>query len=88
MNNGIQKDPYSLQYMKGDDIIDGIMSFGQGTLLAKFHLESAYCFVPVHPHDRYLLEMQWRGKHFIDMGLPFGLCSALYIFSSVADLAE
>ena len=32
--------------------------------------------------------MQWQGNYFVDMALPFGLRSAPYIFSSVADLAE
>ena len=74
--------------MKVDDIIDGIMSLGRGTLLAKFDVESAYRIIPVHHNDRYLLGMQWQGNYFVDMVLPFGLRSAPYIFSSVADLAE
>ena len=28
VNDGIQKDPFTVQYMKVDDIIDGIMSLG------------------------------------------------------------
>ena len=38
--------------------------------------------------DCYLFGMQWQGNHFVDMALPFGLHSAPYIFSSVADLVE
>ena len=64
------------------------MSFGQGTLLANFDVKSAYWNIPVHPEDRYLLGMKWQGNYFIDMGLPFGLRSAPFIFSSVADLLE
>ena len=74
--------------MKVDDIIDRIMSLGRGTLLAKFDVESAHRITPVHPNDRYLLGMQWQDNYFVDMVLPFGLRSAPYIFSSVADLAE
>ena len=74
--------------MKVDDIIDGIMSLGRGTLLAKFDVESAYRIIPIHPNDRYLLGMQWQGNYFVDMALPFGLRSAPYIISSVADLVE
>ena len=81
VNDGIRKDPITVQYMKVDDIIDGIMSLGRGTLLAKFDVESAYRIIPVHPNDRYLLGMQWQGNYFVDMALPFGL-------RSVADLAE
>ena len=53
--------------MKMDDIIDGIMSLGQGTFLAKFDVESAYRIIPVHPNDLYLLGMQWQGDYFVDM---------------------
>ena len=56
--------------------------------MAKFDIESAYRIVPVHLDDRFLLGTQWRGNFFIDLALPFGLRSALYIFSAVADLLE
>ena len=74
--------------MKIGNIIDGVMLLGRGTLLAKFHVESAYRIIPTHPDDRYLFGMQWLGSHFVDMALPFGLRSAPYIFSSVVDLVE
>ena len=88
VNDGIRKDPFTVQYMKLDDIIDGIMSLGWGNLLAKFNVGSAYRVIPVHRNGRYLLGMQWEGNYFVDMALTFGLRSAPYIFSSVADLAE
>ena len=58
----LEKDPFMVQYIKVDDIIDRIMSLGRGTLLAKFDLESAYRITPEHPNDRYLLGMQWQGN--------------------------
>lgn len=88
VNDGIRKNPFTVQYMKVDDIIDGIMSLGRGTLLAKFDVENAYRIIPIHPNDRYPFGMQWQGNHFVDMALPFGLRSGPYIFSSVADLVE
>ena len=86
VNDGIPKEPFSLQYMKVDNIISGIMSYGQGTLMTKFDAESAYRNVPVHSDDRYLLGMKWRGNYFIALTLPFGL--HLHIFSSTEDLLE
>jgi len=74
--------------MKVDDVISGIMSLGRDTLLSKFDVESAYRTISVHPEDRYLLGMKWQGNYFIGMALPFGLCSAPFIFASVADLLE
>ena len=70
------------------DDIDWIMSLGRGTLLAKFDVESAYHIIPVHPNDLDLLGMQWQGNYLMDITLPFGLPSAPYVFSSVADLVE
>jgi len=55
-----------VQYIKVDDVINGIMSFGRGTLLAKFDVECTYHNVPAHSDDHYLLGMKWRGKYFID----------------------
>ena len=72
--------------MKVDNVINGIMSLGRGSLLAKFHVESAYRNVPVYSDDLYLLGMKWWGKYFVDLALPFSLRSAPCIFSSIADL--
>lgn len=57
-------------------------------LISHFHVVTAYRIVPLHRHHHYLLGMQWRGKYFNDLGLPFGLPSAQYILYSVANLAE
>ena len=32
--------------------------------------------------------MKWRSKFYVDLALPFGLCSAPYIFNCVAELVE
>ena len=52
--------------------------------MAKFDLKSAYRQVPVHPDDRWLLDMEWRGQLFVDTALPFGLRWAPAIFNAVA----
>ena len=88
VNDRIRKDPFTVQYTKVDDTIDGIMSLGRGTLLTKFDVKSAYRIIPVHPNDLYLLGMQWQGNYFVDITLPFGLPSETYVFSSVVDLVE
>ena len=68
--------------------IEGIIAQGRRTLMAKFDVASAYRNVAIHPNDRPLLGMQWRGKYFFDLVLPFGLHSVPFIFTSVADLVE
>ena len=49
----LEKDPFMVQYIKVDDIIDRIMSLGRDTLLAKFEVESAYRITPIHLNDCY-----------------------------------
>ena len=73
VNNGIPKPPFTVQYVSVDTLIDGIMSLGRGTLMAKFDVASEYRNVAIHPDDRPLLGMQWCGQYFVDLLLPFGL---------------
>ena len=84
INDGISKEPFSLYFVKVDDVIGGIMSYGLGTLRTKVDVESAYPNVPAHSDDSYLLGMKWQGNYFIDLALPFSLLSAPFILSSIA----
>ena len=61
---------------------------GRGTLMAKMDIKEAYRMVPVHPEDRLLLGMKWKGQTYVDKTLPFGLRSAPSIFTAVADGIE
>ena len=74
-----------LHYSSLDDAVAIIKCLGQGCLLAKLDLQSAYRVIPVHPDDRELLAVNWKNNVFLDAVLPFGLCSAPKIFSAVAD---
>lgn len=88
VNDGIDPDEFSLQYITVDQIIRMISKYGSGALIAKFDVEAAYCNIAVHPSDRYLLGFKWRNHYYVDLALPFGLRSAPYVFNSVADLVE
>lgn len=88
VNDGIQKELCSLQYVKVDEVVDTILKLGPGTELAKIDIQNAYRIVPVHPDDRPLLGMKWQGKLYVDTTLPFGLRSAPKIFNAVADAAQ
>ena len=54
-------------------------------LLAKLDIESAYWIIPVHPDDRPLLGMVWKGSLYVDTALPFGLRSSPKLFNALAD---
>lgn len=88
VNDGIDPDKFTMQYITVDQIIRMISSYGLGALIAKFDVEAAYRNIAVHPSDRYLLGMRWRKHYYVDLALPFGLRSAPYIFNSVADMVE
>ena len=88
MKDGIDPQNFSLQYIKVDQVIRMVSCYGPGALVAKFDVEFAYRNIPVHPDDRFLLGMSWHGQFFIDLLLPFGLRSAPFIFSSIADMVE
>ena len=55
-------------------------------MLAKIDIKSAFRLLPVHPADRHLLGMKWRGNVYIDHCIPFGLRSAPKLFNILADL--
>ena len=86
MNDGILR--CSFTYISVAEIVLVVLSLGQGALLAKSDIKHAYWQIPVHPDDRWLLGMRWNGQMFCDATLPFGLRSAMIIFSAVADAPE
>ncbi len=85
VNDGIDKQVCSLSYISIDDIANRVMGKGKGALLAKFDLKEAYRQVPIHPDDRWMLGMEWKGQLFVDKALPFGLRSAPMIFNGLAE---
>ena len=82
--NDFESSLCSLSYASVDEAASFVT--GEGTLLAKLDIKSAYRNVPVHPEDRLLLDLRWQGH--VDTCLPFGLCSAPKIFNATADALE
>ena len=88
INDGIDKEDYSLHYVTVDDAIEIIMRLGRGCLLAKTDIRNAFRLCPVHPDDYHLLGITWMGHYYYDRVLPFGLRSAPFIFNQVADALQ
>ena len=88
VNDGIDPRLCSLSYTSVEKVARVAQSLGPGTLMAKLDIKAAYRLVPVHPDDRLLLGLEWRGHHYVDGMLPFGLRSAPKIFTAVADALE
>ncbi len=85
VNDGIPSDLCSLKYSTVADAVELIRCQGKDALLSKLDLKSAYRVVPVHPEDHHRLGMIWNGQVYVNICLPFSLCSAPKIFSAVAD---
>ncbi len=66
VNDGIEPEVCSLSYASVDQAVRIIMLKGKQTQMAKFDIESAYRLIPVHPEDRLLLGMKWRGFLYVD----------------------
>ena len=88
VNEGIDPTLCSLEYTSVEKVATAAMALGMGSKLAKLDVKSAYRLLPVHPTDRPLLGVLWRGAQFVDGMLPFGLRSAPKIFTAVADALE
>ena len=85
VNDGIDPSLCSLVYTTVDEVAAQAAALGRGALLAKVDIEAAYRLIPVHPQDRVLQGMRWKGMIYVDPMLPFGLRSAPKIFNAVAD---
>ena len=88
VNDYIDPSLCSLSYASVEDAAAFVLKAGQGTLLAKLDIKSAYRNIPIHPGDQHLLGMQWRDKVLVDTCLPFGLRSAPKIFNATTDALE
>jgi len=62
VNDSIQLELCSLQYVHMDHVVGKLIELGPGAKMAKLDVRSAYRIVSVHPQDRHLLGMMWDGK--------------------------
>ena len=85
VNDGIDKDNFSLHYVTVDDAVRLISKHGSGCLLAKADLKHAFWICPVNKDDWPLLGIHWHGQYYVDTVLPLGLRSSLYLFNQLAD---
>lgn len=87
VNDHINRDEYTLQYISLDDAIAALYSAGpHRALMAKADLKHAFRLIPVHPNQRWLLGFCWDGQYYHDLRLPFGLRSACSIFNELAEV--
>ena len=66
VNDGVEPELCSMNYTSVDVAVKRVLALREGARLAKFDVEEVYRTVPVHPDNRWLLDMRWR-----DIGAAF-----------------
>ena len=85
VNEHISREDYSVTFTKFDDAIYLVKKAGKGALMAKLDIKHAFRIVPVHPDDWDLLGTCWQGQLYVELRLPFGCRSSVFIFNTFAD---
>ncbi len=84
INDHISREQFSLQYASVDDAICLILRQGQGALMVKVNLQSAFRMVPVRREDWEPFGFRSNGAYYMDTCIPFGLRSAPFLFNHFA----
>lgn len=94
VNDGIPPDNFTMSYVSIDDIVQKIITYGPGTLLAKLDLADAFHSILVRPDDWELLGSSWKSSnddtvmYYVSTVLPFGLRSSPSLFNDFATGTE
>ena len=97
INDHIDTDLYHCIYASFDQAVSLIKKQGVGALMAMLDLADAFKHILVHPEDWPLLCSSWDTtqadslvlwQYYIDLFMPFGLCSSPAIFNHYADMLE
>ena len=70
-------------HFKMDTVKDVASLLQAGDFGASIDLKDAYFHIPIHPSQRKYLRFVWRGKLYEFLVLPFGLCTAPFVFTKV-----
>ena len=77
--NGIM----TLEHFKMEDIRTAMRLLSQDFFMANIDLCDSYHSVAIRPGDRKFLRFSWKGQLFEYTCLPFGLCTASWLFTKI-----
>ena len=86
INDGIDKEEFTVQYSHFDEATDIVHKMGTDCLMSKIDVQHAFRLLPVKQSQWHLLAIRWLNLYYINTRLPFGLRSAPNIFNKFADL--
>jgi hypothetical protein len=81
VNDAIPQTYGTITYETTQDAIRLVAQAGQGAIMMKRDLKSAFRHIPICASDHWLMLFEWLGRYYVDMFLPFGLRTAPRIFN-------
>ena len=75
-----------IHYSAIEEATRAVQDSRRGSLLIKSDFESAFRHIPIAPQDTPLLGLHWQTQYYVECFLPFGLRTAPYIFSLLAEV--
>ena len=84
LNELIDKDEFSLQYVSIDDAISVIKRLGRKSWLIKTDITDAFKIIPILPNLWSYHGIQWNGKYYFFNKLVFGCRSSPKIFDTLS----
>ena len=84
VNDRIADEASALSYTSLQRIFSKVLAAGRHAVLIKRDIKNAFHNIPVAPHMQWLLGFLWKSRHYQETCLPFGLCTAPFIFNLFA----
>ena len=85
LNSLIDKEEYSLSYVRLDDAVAKIREFGQHSTLCELDVVAAFKNVPIEPNLWRYHGIKWKDKYYFYQKLSFGSRSSPKIFSLLSE---
>ena len=85
INELIDKQEYSLSYVRIDDAIKIIKKLGPGSWLCKCDIKDAFKQLPISPDLWHLYGIKWKAKYYFFTRLVFGSRSSPKIFDTLSE---
>ena len=84
LNELINKEDFSLNYVTIDHAIDIIKKTGKGSWLCKTDISDAFKLIPIHPSLRPFHGIEWNDEYYFYVRLVFGSRSSPKIFDMLS----
>ena len=88
VNDGIIDESKTVNYASIDDAIAKLKTNGNGAVMSKTDIDSAFRLIPVIPDDYPLLGMKFNHRYYYDKCLPMGCSSSCHIFERFSTALE